>query len=81
MKHIEIIPDCPDCGFELRGYYTVKDYDITKPFDRTTCKIEGWWECPHCGYMTEPKPTRPYEDESMYRKYTEKNDPRPAVPK
>ena len=81
MKHIEIIPDCPECGFELEGFYVVDSHDCTKPFALTNCTIDGWWECPECGYQSEHKPVRPYEDDTMYRKFIEENDPRPAMPK
>ena len=59
MKHIRIIPDCPNCGNELKGYHKMSEPTVKHPYGT---KVDGWWECPNCGYESEHFDRRPYDD-------------------
>lgn len=59
-KHIRVIPDCPRCGNELRGHYkNLPPFDGEHPFGSGK---DGWWECEHCGYISEHVDHNPYND-------------------
>lgn len=53
MKHVKtwVIPDCPLCGHELRGYWKIDDNDGV---------VDGWWSCTECGYESEHFHKKPY---------------------
>ena len=69
MKHVTIYPDCPKCGNELTGqYHMMGPYDEDHPFGTG---VDGHWRCDKCGYESEHKPIKPYEDPEMVKTYVE----------
>ena len=51
MKHVKYIPDCPECGREMRQL--MRYAEGTQTEENLFGEAERWWECPNCGWTSE----------------------------